>query len=100
MDSSGSISRNRQEFIVDNAEFHNSPGKAIKEVSFAFNEAILTKQPDAKIIIPPPSVAVISWKANTQRDDHFRILQDEGCMVWQKKNNYGLRSHIELAILR
>ncbi|HAU0201918.1 TPA: hypothetical protein JBF29_04245 [Legionella pneumophila] len=43
---------------------------------------------------------MISWKANTQRDDHIRLLQDEGDMVWQKKNNYGLRSHIELAILR
>lgn len=74
--------------------------QALLLISFAFNKAILTKQPDAKIVIPPPSVAVISWKANTQRDDHIRLLQDEGDMVWQKKNNYGLRSHIELAILR
>lgn len=59
--------------------------QALLLISFAFNKAILTKQPDAKIVIPPPSVAVISWKANTQRDDHIRLLQDEGDMVWQKK---------------
>jgi hypothetical protein len=68
--------------------------------SFALNEAILTKQPDAKIVIPPPSVAVISQEGNTQRDNHIRLLDELGRMAWQKQNNYGLRSHIELAILR
>ena len=67
--------------------------------SFDLNEAILKKQPDAKIVIPPPSVAVISQAANTQRDAHIRLLQ-EGRMAWQKQNNYGLRSHVELAVLR
>jgi hypothetical protein len=43
---------------------------------------------------------VISREANTQRDDHIRLLDELGRMVWQKQNNYGLRSHIELAILR
>lgn len=62
--------------------------------SFDLNEAILKKQPDAKIVIPPPSVAVISQIANTQRDDHIRLLEEVGRMVWQKQNNYGLRSHI------
>ncbi|CDZ77268.1 hypothetical protein BN59_01550 [Legionella massiliensis] len=28
--------------------------------SFELNEVILKKQPDAKIVIPPPSIAVIS----------------------------------------
>ena len=68
--------------------------------SFDLNEAILKKQPDAKIIIPPPSVAVISQIANTQRDDHIRLLEEVGRMAWQKQNNYGLRSHVELAVLR
>jgi len=68
--------------------------------SFELNESILKKQPDAKIVIPPPSVAVISHASNTQRDKHIRLLQDLGRRVWQKQNNYGLRSHVELAILR
>ncbi|HHU0102125.1 TPA: IS5 family transposase [Legionella pneumophila] len=68
--------------------------------SFALNEAILMKQPDAKIVIPPPSVAVISPEANTQRDEHIRFLDENGRMAWQTQHNYGLRSHIELAILR
>ena len=68
--------------------------------SFKLNKSILMRQPDASIIIPPPSVAVISQEANTQRDDHIRILEEMGRMVWQKQNNYGLRSHVELAILR
>lgn len=68
--------------------------------SFDLNEAILKKQPDAKIVIPPPSVAVISQIANTQRDDHIRLLEEVGRMAWQKQNNYGLRSHVELTVLR
>ncbi len=43
---------------------------------------------------------MISLEANTQRDDHIRLLDEFGRMSWQKQNNYGLRSHIELAILR
>lgn len=68
--------------------------------SFTLNEAILTNQPDAKTVIPPPSVAVFSQEGNTQRDNHIRLLDGLGRMAWQKQNNYGLRSHIELAILR
>jgi hypothetical protein len=49
--------------------------------SFNLNEAILMKQPDASIVIPPPSVAVISQEANTQRDDHIRLLAAVGRMA-------------------
>ena len=68
--------------------------------SFHFNEAILKKQPDATIIIPPPSTAVSRRKKDTQRDKHIHLLQKVGRLAWQKQNNYGLRSHVELAILR
>jgi hypothetical protein len=52
--------------------------------SFDLNESILKKQPDAKIVIPPSSVAVISHASDTQRDDHIRFLQDAGRMVRAK----------------
>lgn len=68
--------------------------------SFHLNEAILKKQPEATIIIPPPSTAVSSRKKDTQRDKHIRLLEKVGRLTWQKQNNYGLRSHVELAILR
>ncbi len=36
--------------------------------SVKFTNAILNKQPEASIVIPPPSDAVISQDSNTQRD--------------------------------
>ena len=62
--------------------------------------AILNKQPGASIVIPPPSDAVISQDGNTQRDHHIRLLEELGRIAWQKENNYGLRSLVELCILR
>ena len=68
--------------------------------SVKLTNAILNKQPEASIIIPPPSDAVISNDGTTQRDKHIRQLEDIGRMAWQKENDYGLRSHVELCILR
>jgi len=68
--------------------------------SVKLTNAILNKQPDASIIIPPPSDAVISKDGTTQRDQHIRQLEEFGRMAWQKENNYGLRSHVELCMLR
>ena len=68
--------------------------------SFALNAAILTAQPDAKIVIPPPSTAIVSPERNAQRDEHIRNIEEAGRMAWQKKNNYGIRSHVEQGVLR
>ena len=62
--------------------------------------AILSKQPDANIVIPPPSGAVISQDGDSLRDQHIRLLQEVGRIAWQKENDYGLRSHVELCMLR
>ena len=68
--------------------------------SVKLTNAILSKQPDASIVIPPPSDAVISQEGNTQRDQHICLLEEVGRIAWQKKNDYGLRSLVELCILR
>ena len=68
--------------------------------SVKLTNAILSKQPDASIVIPPPSDAVISQDGDTQRDQHIRLLEEVGRIAWQKENDYGLRSHVELCMLR
>lgn len=67
--------------------------------SLKLTDAILSKQPAASIVIPPPSDAVISQEGNTQRDQHIRLLAEVGRIAWQKENDYGLRSHAELWML-
>ena len=46
------------------------------------------------------SDAVTSQDRNTQRDQHIRLLEEVGRIAWQKENNYGLCSHVELCMLR
>lgn len=69
-------------------------------VNVKLTNAILNKQPDASIVIPPPSGAFISLEGDTQRDQHIHLLEEIGHIAWQKENNYGLRSHVELCMLR
>ena len=68
--------------------------------SVKLTNAILNKQPAASIVIPPPSDAVISQDSNTQRDQHIRLLEEIGRIAWQKENDYGLRSNVELCMPR
>lgn len=62
------------------------------------SQAVLAKQPDARIVVPPHKTAVASSAGDTQRDQHIRDIEERGRMAWQKKNDYGLRAHAELAI--
>lgn len=64
------------------------------------SQALLTKQPDAQVVVPPHKTAVYSVAGDTQRDEHIRAIEEQGRMGWQKKTDYGLRSYIELAIQR
>ncbi|PJD94342.1 MAG: hypothetical protein CK423_06130 [Legionella sp.] len=68
--------------------------------SVKLTNAILNKQPDASIVIPPPSDAVISPEGDTQRDEHICLLEEVGHIAWKKENDYGLRSQVELCMLR
>jgi hypothetical protein len=37
---------------------------------------------------------------NPERNKHIEDTQNQGRMGWQQQTNYGLRSHVELAMLR
>jgi hypothetical protein len=63
-------------------------------------EAVLTKQPDAAIVIPPHKTAVYSVAGDTQRDQHIYLLDQCGRMAWQKQVGYFLRNYAELAVQR
>lgn len=62
--------------------------------------AVLARQPDAAIVVPPPRTAVPSADGNTQRDEHLRTIAQQGRMAWQQQTDYGLRNYAELAVQR
>lgn len=63
-------------------------------------DAVIKKQSDADVIIPPPKHAVINEQNNSQRNDHIKKIEEHGRINWQKETGYGLRSYVELAIQR
>ena len=64
------------------------------------SDAVLDKQPAARIVIPPHKTGICSAMGDSQRDGHIRTIKQQGRIAWQKKTNYGLRSYVELAIQR
>ena len=64
------------------------------------SKAVLLKQSDALIVVPPPKMAVCSSAGDSQRDDHIREIKAHGRIAWQRKTGYGLRAHAELAMQR
>ena len=66
-------------------------------------QTILDRHPDAMVVIPPRSNAVLSDTAETeptQRDRHIEMLARKGRMGWQKVVDYGKRSLVETAFYR
>ena len=66
-------------------------------------QTILDRHPDATVVIPPRSNAVLSDAADTeptQRDRHIEMLANKGRMGWQKAVGYGKRSLVETAFYR
>ncbi len=64
---------------------------------------ILDRHPDAEVVIPPRSNAVLSDTADTeptQRDRHIEMLANKGRIGWQKAVGYGKRSLVETAFHR
>ena len=64
---------------------------------------ILDRHPDATVVIPPRSNAVLSDNAETeptQRDRHIQLLARKGRIGWQKAVGYGKRSLVETAFHR
>lgn len=64
------------------------------------SQAVLAKQPDAKVVVPPHKTAVISATGKTQRDQHIETIAQKGRLVWQRITGYNFRSHVELAMQR
>ena len=66
-------------------------------------QTILDRHPDAVVVIPPRSNAVLSDAADTeptQRDRHIELLAEKGRMGWQAATGYGKRALVETAFHR
>ena len=63
-------------------------------------DKILNKNDQASIVVPPPKNAAKNTSRHDQRNQHVDFIENHGRISWQKKMNYGLRSHVELAMLR
>jgi transposase len=64
---------------------------------------VLERHPDAEVVIPPRSTAVLSDTADTdpnQRDRHIELLAEKGRMGWQAVTGYGKRALVETAFHR
>jgi hypothetical protein len=64
------------------------------------SRAVLNKQPNAQVVVPPPKNAVCSDAGDTQRDQHIQTIAEQGRIAWQQKTGYNLRSYVELAMQR
>jgi hypothetical protein len=65
--------------------------------------AVIDRDPDAVVIVPPRSSAVPSVTAETEPTQRYRHLQriaEKGRMGWQKASGYNTRSRVEAAIGR
>ena len=85
----GQIDTEFDQFIADGA-YDGDP----------VSQAVLEKQPNAKVVIPPHKTAIISARGDTQRDQQIRTIEAHGRMNWQKSTGYHKRNTVELAIRR
>jgi transposase len=65
-------------------------------------DAILAHSPQARVVIPPRSTAVVRADAQppSQRDLHVTSIQTDGRLKWQASNDYGKRALVETAMAR
>jgi Transposase DDE domain len=64
---------------------------------------IAKRHPEADVIVPPRSTAVLSEDGEstpTQRVRHLQSIQEHGRMGWQKRSGYARRALVETAISR
>ena len=64
---------------------------------------VMTRHPEAEVIVPPRSSAVPSQTAETaptQRDRHIQVIAEHGRMAWQKASGYNWRALVEADISR
>jgi hypothetical protein len=61
------------------------------------------RHPEADVIVPPRSTAVLSEDGEstpTQRDRHLQSIAEHGRMGWQQRSGYTRRALVEAAISR
>jgi len=63
-------------------------------------EAVLKHSPQADVVIPPRSNAVVNGKAAVFRNRNIREIKKHGRMKWQKERQYGRRNYSELGFYR
>ena len=66
-------------------------------------DAVAERHPEAAVIVPPRSTAVLSETAETsptQRDKHLQLIAERGRMGWQKASGYNWRALVEADISR
>lgn len=65
--------------------------------------AITKRHPEAEVIVPPRSTAVLSedgQTAPTQRDRHLQSIAEHGRIGWEKRCGYTRRALVETSISR
>lgn len=65
-------------------------------------DAVLGRSPEAKVVIPPRSTAVVRADAEppSQRDLHIASIQTVGRLRWQASTGYGKRALVETTMGR
>jgi hypothetical protein len=66
-------------------------------------DAVAEHSPEAAVVVPPRSTAVLSPSAETdptQRDRHIQAIAEQGRMGWQKTSGYNARAGAEGAMSR
>jgi hypothetical protein len=66
-------------------------------------DTIAKRDPDADVIVPPRSTAVLTETAEstpTQRDRHLQSIAEHGRIGWQEQSGYTRRALVEAAISR
>ena len=65
--------------------------------------ALDERHPDATVVVPPLSDAVLSATADTdptQRGRHIQAITDKGRMAWQRDSGYNERARVEVQFAR
>jgi transposase len=61
-------------------------------------DAVAEHSPEAAVVVPPRSTAVLSPSAKTdptQRDCHLQVIAEQGRMGWQRTSGYNARAGAE-----
>src|SRR6202035_69137 len=64
------------------------------------HDEIMRRHPEADVIIPPRSTAVMTESGTTRRDEHLRTIERHGRIGWQRRSGYSRRSLVETAMFR